>query len=311
MQYAQLYGTLVLDRLDQAGLGNHLFVYAHMLSFAMAHKIRLLNPSFREYADYFEAGTAGHLGGWRPRWSPVPLRRQVAQAEGLCRDVVESSGGWADGRRRRVLDIGWDRFLPLDDPGFLALAARRGTLVCQGFQYRDEPNFSGYASAVRAEFRLAEPYRLNVSRVLQEARRGSDVLVGVHVRGGDYARHLGGRYLYPVARYADMMRHVAGLIPGRRVRFLVTSGEQPDPALFQGLDVCFSTGQRIEDLYAQAGCDYLFGPPSTYSMWASYWGGARLYRMADPDKLPSLGDFNVFGVHTRPLRSLSLGRQSR
>lgn len=296
MQYAQLYGTLVLGRLDQAGLGNQLFVYAHMLAFAMAHRVRLLNPSFREHAAYFVKGTAGQLGGWRPRWSPVPLRRQVAQAEHLCRSAGETSGTWADARRRRILDIGWDRFLPLGDPVFLALAARRGMLVCQGFQFRDEPNFSACADAVRAEFRLAEPYRLNVDGVLQAARRGSDVLIGVHVRGGDYARHLGGRYLYPVARYAEMMRHVAGLVPGRRVRFLVTSGEKPDPAVFTGLDVCFSTGQRVEDLYALAGCDYLFGPPSAYSMWASYWGGARLYRMADPGRLPSLDDFSIFGV---------------
>ena len=32
----------------------------------------------------------------------------------------------------------------------------------------------------------------------------------------------------------------------------------------------------IEDLYALSICDYILGPPSTFSMWASFYGGVPL-----------------------------------
>jgi hypothetical protein len=58
------------------------------------------------------------------------------------------------------------------------------------------------------------------------------------------------------------------------VAFLVCSNEPVAPLLsLEGLKVFEGPGTAIGDLYALAGCDKLMGPPSTFSLWASYWGG--------------------------------------
>jgi hypothetical protein len=46
-------------------------------------------------------------------------------------------------------------------------------------------------------------------------------------------------------------------------------------------------------LYVLAGCHYLVGPPSTFTLWASYYGATPLYQVEDPDKAFSINDFKV------------------
>ena len=45
------------------------------------------------------------------------------------------------------------------------------------------------------------------------------------------------------------------------------------------------------DLYGLAACDYIIGPPSTYSHWASFWGKGPLRPLDSSDLQLKLGDF--------------------
>lgn len=49
----------------------------------------------------------------------------------------------------------------------------------------------------------------------------------------------------------------------------------------------------IEDLYALSKCDYIFGPPSTFSMWASFYGEVPLKFFETTNEKFSLNDFSV------------------
>jgi hypothetical protein len=51
--------------------------------------------------------------------------------------------------------------------------------------------------------------------------------------------------------------------------------------------------QELEDMYALAGCDYIIGPPSTFSMWASFIGKVPLFHLHDREINFSLSDFKV------------------
>ncbi|HAX17707.1 MAG TPA: hypothetical protein DCY00_03825 [Actinobacteria bacterium] len=52
-----------------------------------------------------------------------------------------------------------------------------------------------------------------------------------------------------------------------------------------------SQNHFIEDLYSLALCDYIFGPPSTFSMWASFYGEVPLRFITNPDTDLSLDKF--------------------
>jgi hypothetical protein len=63
--------------------------------------------------------------------------------------------------------------------------------------------------------------------------------------------------------------------------------------MFAGLNVTFGTGDLIEDMYAFASCDYLIGAPSTFTMWASFYGKVPLNVIRSPDQTQKLTDFVV------------------
>jgi hypothetical protein len=69
------------------------------------------------------------------------------------------------------------------------------------------------------------------------------------------------------------MRQMEAQLPGR-TRFLLCSDIRLDPTEFRDFDILTGTGHPVEDNYALATCDYLIGPPSTYTAWASFYGGA-------------------------------------
>ncbi|MDR1716616.1 MAG: alpha-1,2-fucosyltransferase [Prevotella sp.] len=101
------------------------------------------------------------------------------------------------------------------------------------------------------------------------------IVVGVHIRRGDYAEWNNGIYYYTDEEYLHVMKDIKKQFDnkGQNTKFLLCSNESLDIEHFEELD-CFiipdSSGPK--DLYALSKCSYIIGPPSSYSQWASYLG---------------------------------------
>jgi hypothetical protein len=89
------------------------------------------------------------------------------------------------------------------------------------------------------------------------------------------------------------MQRLLALFPGKRVAFLICSDWPQDPDTFSKFKVTFGTGDLIEDIYAFARCDYLIGPPSTFTMWASFYGNVPLNFILRNDQRLEMKDFHV------------------
>ena len=89
------------------------------------------------------------------------------------------------------------------------------------------------------------------------------------------------------------MKKIAQFFEGQPVRFMVCSNEKQDLSQFEGLDVAFGPGHPVEDMYAFAECDYILGPPSTFTMWSSFYGNKPLYMLHKADESFALTDFKV------------------
>ncbi|MGH7975313.1 MAG: hypothetical protein ACREC8_01485, partial [Limisphaerales bacterium] len=88
-------------------------------------------------------------------------------------------------------------------------------------------------------------------------------------------------YFFPVSRYAEWMRETAAQFPGQKISFLVCSDEPRDASEFPGLLVGFGGASPVGDLYALAKCDYIIGPVSTFSQWASFYGEKPMLHFRD------------------------------
>lgn len=285
---------------DFGQLGNRLTVFANLIAGACEHGLRIANPAFHGYAGYFEATQRDLWCRYPPRpsaWPPAPgLRRRLHRGTDVLRRYARKfrnrTGRWPP--LLRVIDIGWRERCDVDGPEFLALARRPGLLIARGWLFRALGSFERHAETVRNFFTPVARHRRPVAALLGRLRRSADVVVGVHVRHGDYRQFLGGRYFLETAQYAALMRRMRALLAGRRVAFLVCSNAGQSAETLAGLDVTPGTGHELEDLYALASCDYLIGPPSTYTMWASFWGRVPLRFILDPDAPLRLEDFQVF-----------------
>jgi len=101
-------------------------------------------------------------------------------------------------------------------------------------------------------------------------------LVGVHVRKGDYKTWKKGIYYFEDSVYQTYMHNLeAELVKktGKQTLFIVFSNET--------LQI-----QKIMSL-----CDYLIGPPSTFTLWASYLGDARYCHITDVSGKMELDEF--------------------
>lgn len=112
-----------------------------------------------------------------------------------------------------------------------------------------------------------------VDSFFQELRNKFDIIIGVHIRRGDYKEWLNGRYYYDLDEYYSFIRTVSEQEPNKKVCFFISSNENFDTTLFDEVESFkLKDGTAIEDLYALSCCDKIMGPLSTYSRWASFYG---------------------------------------
>jgi hypothetical protein len=290
----------VIALVDKPGqLGNRLLRFAQFIAYAIEHDVTVADLSLGDYASHFPTLSANALCAFPgPRRSvALPLGPRTA----LYRAGYYAAGAMARTRPTlpgtRLVRLDWHEFYDLDaDP--LELHRRR-LVLAQGWLFRAQLGVESHGEKIR-RFLTPHAHVLGTARdAVARARSHCDVLVGLHVRHGDYRDFQGGRYYYALERYASIALDAAALFSPARVGFLVCSDERYAPDQFPGLEVSMGPGDALGDLYALSACDYLVGPPSTFTAWASFYGRVPLCQLSGANQRFELDDFRV--THISPL----------
>jgi hypothetical protein len=264
---------LIIKVCDMDGLCNRLFPFAHLITCAQEHQFRVRHAAFSEFSEFFE-GTASQLVPSFPGTTtslPDWLRRKVGKVFGCVQRILKKL------RPQATMVLGDQDTCDVSAPEILQAFRANKTTWLSGLYYYDSRSFQKHAALVRAFFRPVESVRQLVSASVLPARDSTDILVGVHIRHGDYVTFCNGIMFYTFAEYAQLMQIVRGLFPEKRVSFLVCSNATLPMDEFAGLRVHVGPGHFVGDLYALASCDYIMGPPSTFSEWASFYGQVPRY----------------------------------
>ena len=169
-------------------------------------------------------------------------------------------------RRRLRIDI-------LDSKWCEAAPPRNHLTFVDAWPPPEFRNFLPQAVSVRQLFQPKRSIVRAVDDFFTNLRQRYEVVIGVHIRRGDYAQYKGGRYFFDDRVYQQAMYSLRRQLQAKQVAFVLCSNELVDPEAFHGLNCYRPPSPTImHDLYALSACDYLFGPPSTYSMWASFMG---------------------------------------
>jgi len=282
---------------DKPGqLGNMLFLFAHFIGRAIESDFMVSCLAFEDYAEYFPKTRDDLFCRFPARKSLLPgirvLRKLLYRASSYTvRALAKAGGNFGFLKAIRLKD--WVTTFPLDSREFLNMVRPGRVIFVHGWTFRDEAMFQKYADVIRDFFRPLEEHRANVEALMKRARAGAEVLVGIHIRHGIIDVANARQYWYEPQKYAEMMGKVESLFPGERVTFLICSDKQQESEVFSRFRFLFGNDQLVEDMYSFARCDYLFGPPSTYTMWASFYGKVPLYTVYDPNRVPRIEDFVI------------------
>lgn len=165
-------------------------------------------------------------------------------------------------------------------------------IVVSGWYARWYDLFLKYRDEICQLFAIDEVYAAPVRQKMQQAEQGTPrsqiVRLGVHIRRGDYDRWQDGRYYFDDAVYGEQIARFVELMPDRQVHvYLSTNDARVSVDGYQrlcpGVVIHHLQGAPAEDLFMLSECDYLIGPPSTFSLVAAMYRDIPLYRMDQPD----------------------------
>ncbi len=283
-------------------LGNRLFVFGHFIANAAEHKGKISNLSFDEYAKHFETTSKDVLCRYpavNSIWRSDKLRsflllinrvtlkllRRIKFLHSPLHSVVVAE--------MPEFQFGDDRYFELSNPAYLQILQKKPIVFLFGRFFRDFKNFEKHQDLIRAFFKPVAAVQAMINAAVNKARQNADVIVGVHIRRGDYAEFVGGKFFYSYEDYCRKMKELEQQMPGKRVHFLICSNEKIDAKAFDNVNYTLGPGHLVGDMYSLAECDLIMGPPSTYSLWASFYGRKPLCQIRDLRQSFSPSDFVI------------------
>ncbi|MFC2124881.1 alpha-1,2-fucosyltransferase [Bacteroidota bacterium] len=288
-------------------LANRLWIFSYFAANSIAYGYKLLYRNFDEFIWYFNATRTNDFDGY-------PIKTRITRIipldyflYWLMQAVIESIKNikpifsFYIIKKVERKGEGYD----LNDSEFVNNAGKKLVITRDGgFYFRDNRNLKQYKEHILRFFSPREKHMARINTLIGEGRKKADIIVGVHIRKGDFAKWKNGRWYYENTTYATCMESLKQHLEedGKRILFLIVSDEPVNQDDFQAFHTVLGTGHLIEDLYALASCDYIIGPPSTFTLWASFYGEKPLWFIEYPDQKPALSDFFVaeeIGQYTR------------
>lgn len=117
-----------------------------------------------------------------------------------------------------------------------------------------------------------------IDKQFSELKQHYDLIIGIHIRYGDYRTYKNGLYFFELEEYKYFLRNISKIFINKKIAFFIASNEDI-------IKDCFSEFKHfssiecspLNDLIGLSKCDYICGPPSTFSAWASFYGHVPLY----------------------------------
>jgi glycosyl transferase family 11 len=269
-------------------LGNCLLYSSHLIFYAVEQGDTVFLPLLLDldYAKHFKGPRLGTI----PRY-PAPLTHKVSALGELRRKLIYRAikmFAKVVGRLKLNNPL-FQTFFATYASGVVDLSrpevqsrvkqSRATFLVGETFRYMKGSPYETHLARIREYFEPVDDTQRSVAGYLEKfADIGEVIVVAVHMRRGDYRQWSGGKFFYSDEVYLEKMLQFQAEFPSKTIRFILFSDDPIKLAFFEeaGLEVHPAIGGVFEDLHLMSKCNYIMGPQSTFSRWASYYGSVPL-----------------------------------
>lgn len=257
-------------------LANQLWSAASVYAFCLESKLDYSNYPFFRYNSYFEH----KIGALEKILSRLPLKIALVTLKIYSKILTIIC------KKKIVFDLEREFFLQpthnndsLQLEQLLKIKRKDKVVYFSGWLFRNPDGISKYYREIKRYFKPIDEIYTKVKKYIEEQRRGIDILVGVHIRQGDYKHWQGGKFYYRNEEVRDILRDFSDKTD-KRVKFIICSDGEVDTQLFSDLDIGMGLGTEIEDLYTLAKTDLIIGSNSTYGSWAAFYGNIPLIKFS-------------------------------
>lgn len=287
--------VIICNRFGQ--LGNSLFMFAGFIGNSIENNYQVINLEFYEYARYFENCCDRLIIKYPEQRTSKNLMFLIP----FITKFVEKFSSFLckfgtyvfKAKILTIIKEDIDNIYHLNSKKFESIALKSNTTIIYA-RANDDINRNKHSDEIRKFFRLTPIHKENVAFFIHNARKKCEILIGIHVRLGDYRTYDNGKYCYSLLQYAAVMKNISTLFPDKKVCFLICSNESLDTTSFKDISFIIGPNHIIEDMYCLTKCDYITGPPSTYTMWASFYGEVPLHMLIDIEQEITVASFSVY-----------------
>jgi hypothetical protein len=242
------------------GLSNNLFQHIHINSFCRTNNIEFVNLHIEDYEGKKHCPIKYRL---------LHLFRKPLKAIGLIK-VLD-------------LDSGKDPFY------YESEMKKNETIFVRGWSYRNMALTEKDRTYYESHFFKGMG---SLGQLIQKGKTN----VAIHIRKGDYAIWEGGKYFYEDEFYAQVIRKMKEELKENYNFIIFTNETTLNKDFFFKIDpnIIFSGRKEKEEHYLMHCCDYILGPPSSFSMWAAYLGNKKIFLLKEAKTNFDLSSFYTF-----------------
>ena len=258
--------------------GNHsnrLLQNLHFEAFCKEHNFEFCNPTFCDMADFYVAPCNTQSNRFLRFLQIDLLGKKIFHNSRIVKKIF--SVIWLVSK---ISCLKFVRFDKKDDENLcevrlLKAFKKHNTIYVAGWYFRVPNLAEKHRPEMQKQYAL-KPLFYNENSLYKKInalKTESYKLIGIHIRRGDYIKWKGGKYYYNDDVYEKLMQNFSTQ-HGEKHAFIIFSND--NTKFKERKNLLISKEYWYIDHHLMSFCDYLFGPPSTFTFWASYVGQAKL-----------------------------------
>ncbi len=280
---------VIIDRAGQ--LCNRLWAVTPFIAFSLEYNLKLYVINFDDYSDYFENINRlkniriGLFNNYYAYRSFIKLHKALNKIELLGRYVHYH-----------------EKFESYTEMKQHLIKSKTIHLINAWQQPRNINLLSKHKKQIRKLFSPEVDIKNHVDSVFDELKKSETVIIGIHIRRKDYRHYRNGKYYYEDMIYTNAMASLQQELKKKykKTVFLLCSDEKINMNKYNQYNALkIEDPTPIHDLYALSKCDYIVGPPSTFSMWASFYGDVPLRFIHNQRDKIALSEFSAIIAQNR------------
>lgn len=273
---------------DNGGrLANQLWNYSSIYSYCLEKKYECRNYAFFRYQHYFNFEYGGFpfrmflkFAQWHKNYKLSKILNFIyykivrlfwgsSIISDQCHEFLLPPSVSSDVQQQELIDS-------IDN-------SKKQRFYFNGWLFRNPVGLDKYYSEIKEYFKPKDIYYSRSLEAVSALRNKFKLIVGVHIRQGDYKTWEGGKYYYSGKEVGEILSDYVNYqkqFTVAEICFLICSDGLVSEDDFKGLNIYRGPGTEITDLYALSLTDLIVGSNSTYGSWASFYGNIPFFNFS-------------------------------